>query len=171
LTQANPIHKLEVNSIQGEIYTLERYQGQVLLIVNTASQCGFTPQFKMLETLYQTYKDHGLVILGFPCDQFANQEPLDEQGIASFCELNFGVTFPLHEKIHVNGSDTHPLYKHLKQAAKGLLGSQGVKWNFTKFLVDRSGLQVTRFAPKDGQEVLEPAIQALLNQSMDEHRP
>ena len=127
------------------------YKGKVLMVVNTASKCGFTPQYKGLEALYQKYKDQGLVILGFPCDQFAHQEPGNDEEIAQFCEINFGVTFPLMKKVNVNGADADPVFKFLKSRTRGLLGSS-VKWNFTKFLIKRDGTLVKRFAP-----VAEPA--------------
>lgn len=151
-----------VESGAGESVALEQYQGKVLLIVNTASKCGFTPQYKGLEALYKKYQDQGLEILAFPCNQFGKQEPGSDAEISEFCELNFGVTFPLFSKIDVNGSDTHPLFVDLKQQAPGLLGSQKVKWNFTKFLVNREGQTVKRFAPLDKPESLEDAIKALL---------
>jgi glutathione peroxidase len=130
----------------GEEKPLADYRGKVLLIVNTASKCGFTPQYKGLEELYKKYRDQGLEILGFPCDQFGHQEPGSDAEIQSFCELNYGVTFPLFGKIEVNGDGAHPLYKHLKTEAGGLLGD-GIKWNFTKFLVGRDGKVLNRYAP------------------------
>ena len=122
------------------------FKGKVIMVVNTASKCGFTPQYKGLEALYQKYKDHGLVIVGFPCDQFAHQEPGDDEQIAQFCEINFGVTFPLSKKVNVNGEDADPLFKYLKSRTRGLLGSS-VKWNFTKFLISRDGKRIERYAP------------------------
>ncbi|GGI73670.1 glutathione peroxidase [Shewanella gelidii] len=142
------IYDLTVTDISGKEVPLADYRGKTLLIVNTASACGFTPQYKELEELYQTYKAQGLEILGFPCNQFGAQEKGDEAAIASFCELNFGVTFPLFAKIDVNGDKATPLYQHLKSAAPGLLGSKAVKWNFTKFLISADGSKVQRFAPK-----------------------
>jgi len=156
------IYGLSAKSIVGEDVSLEDYRGKVLLIVNTASKCGFTPQYKGLEALYEQYKEQGLEILGFPCNQFGNQEPGDSGEISGFCERNFGVTFPLFEKIDVNGDDAHPLFVHLKQEAPGLLGSKSVKWNFTKFLVGRDGEVVKRFAPKDKPQALASAVEALL---------
>ena len=138
-----------------------QYKGKVLLVVNTASKCGFTPQYKGLEALYQKYKDQGLVIVGFPCDQFAHQEPGSDSEIAQFCELNFGVTFPLMKKINVNGDDAHPIYKYLKSATKGFLGN-AIKWNFTKFLISKDGSKVERFAPVTTPEALEKRIADLL---------
>lgn len=133
------------------------YKGKVLMVVNTASKCGFTPQYKGLEALYQKYKDQGLVILGFPCDQFAHQEPEDDAQIAQFCELNFGVTFPLMKKIDVNGANADPVFKFLKSKTRGLLGSS-VKWNFTKFLISRDGSRIERFAPVTTPESLDKKI-------------
>ena len=133
------------------------YKGKVLMVVNTASKCGFTPQYKGLEALYQKYKDQGLVILGFPCDQFAHQEPGDDAQIAQFCEINFGVTFPLMKKIDVNGANADPVFKFLKSKTRGLLGSS-VKWNFTKFLISRDGSCIERFAPVTTPESLDKKI-------------
>ena len=133
------------------------YKGKVLMVVNTASKCGFTPQYKGLEALYQKYKDQGLVILGFPCDQFAHQEPGDDAQIAQFCEINFGVTFPLMKKIDVNGDNAAPVFKFLKSKTRGLLGSS-VKWNFTKFLISRDGSRIERFAPVTTPESLDKKI-------------
>lgn len=133
-------------SNSGKEFNFSELVGKPLLIVNTASKCGFTPQYDGLEKLYQTYKDQGLVIIAFPCDQFAHQEPGDDAEIADFCRVNYGVTFPIMSKIQVNGKDTHPLYVWLKKQAKGALGS-GIKWNFTKFLVAKDGVSVTRYAP------------------------
>ena len=133
------------------------YKGKVLMVVNTASKCGFTPQYKGLEALYQKYKDQGLVILGFPCDQFAHQEPGDDAQIAQFCEINFGVTFPLMKKIDVNGDNADPVFKFLKSKTRGLLGSS-VKWNFTKFLISRDGARIERFAPVTSPESLDKKI-------------
>lgn len=156
------IYHHNATDIQGNSVSLERYQGKVLLIVNTASACGFTPQYKGLEALYQEYKEAGLVILGFPCNQFGAQEKADEQAIKAFCELNFGVTFPLFSKIDVNGEQTHPLYQQLKKSAPGVLGSQSIKWNFTKFLINRQGEVLTRFAPNTKPEDIRAEIAALL---------
>ncbi len=151
-----------VETLAGEATTLEPWRGKVLLIVNTASQCGFTPQYAGLEALYRRFKERGLVVLGFPCDQFGHQEPGTGAEIASFCESHFGVSFPLHAKIEVNGAGAHPLFVQLKQAAPGLLGTQAIKWNFTKFLVDRSGKVVERYAPSTAPEALAPDIEKLL---------
>jgi glutathione peroxidase len=130
----------------GKKLDFSEFRGKAVLVVNTASKCGFTPQYRGLQRLYETFKDNGLVILGFPCDQFAHQEPGDAAAIKQFCEVNFGVTFPLMEKIEVNGPGTHPVFQFLKDHAPGLIG-KNIKWNFTKFLVDKDGQTVTRFAP------------------------
>ncbi|MDF3936059.1 glutathione peroxidase [Pseudomonas citronellolis] len=149
-------------TIKGEQKTLADFGGKALLVVNTASKCGFTPQYKGLEELWEKYRDQGLVVLGFPCNQFGKQEPGDEGEISQFCELNFGVSFPLFKKIDVNGAEAHPLYVQLKKRAPGVLGSQGIKWNFTKFLVSRDGKQIKRFAPLTKPEELSAEIEALL---------
>lgn len=144
---------------------LAQYSGQVLLIVNTASKCGFTPQYAGLETLYQQYKDRGLMVLGFPCNQFGAQEPGGAEEIAQFCERNYGVSFPIFAKIDVNGAQAHPLYKFLRSEKSGMLGAIGldaIKWNFTKFLIDRSGKVVGRYAPTTSPAELAPAIEKLL---------
>jgi glutathione peroxidase len=146
----------------GQEKSLEEYQGNVVLIVNTASKCGFTPQFAGLEELYEKYKDKGLVILGFPCNQFGKQDPGSNEEIQEFCQLNYGVSFPMFGKIEVNGSGADPLYKHLKKAAPGALGTEGIKWNFTKFLVNREGEVVGRYSPTTKPEELEADIEALL---------
>ena len=156
------IYDFEAQTISGKTVPLKQFEGKALLIVNTASKCGFTPQFAGLEELHKQYADKGLVVLGFPCNQFGSQDPGSSGEIAEFCSLNYGVSFPMMDKIDVNGPATHPLYVHLKKAKKGLLGSQGVKWNFTKFLVDRKGEVVKRFGPGDTPQSLEGAIEALL---------
>lgn len=153
---------IPITTLTGQARTMQAYEGKVLLIVNTASKCGFTPQYKGLEALYQRYKDRGLEILGFPCNQFGAQEPGAEEEIAQFCQINYGVTFPMHAKIDVNGDDTHPLYQQLKEGAPGLLGTKGIKWNFTKFLVGKDGTIIDRFAPKDKPEDLGAKIEPLL---------
>ncbi|WKJ89534.1 glutathione peroxidase [Methylomonas montana] len=158
----NSIYQFSANSIAGETVALENYRGKVLLIVNTASQCGFTPQYRELEALYQTYKSRGLEILGFPCNQFGSQEPGDSQTIAEFCELNFSVSFPMFEKIEVNGKHAHPLFNYLKAAAPGLLGSQSIKWNFNKFLVGRDGKVYKRYAPIVSPSAISRGIERLL---------
>lgn len=156
------IYEFSGKNIKGEDVPLSNYKGKVLLIVNTASKCGFTPQYKGLESLYKQYQGKGLEILGFPCNQFGKQEPGNADDIGEFCELNFGVTFPLFDKIDVNGPNAHPLYDYLKKEAPGLLGSGAVKWNFTKFLVDGSGNVVKRFAPTDTPEKIEKHVAKLL---------
>lgn len=156
------IYEIKVNSIRGETKDLSEYRGKVMLIVNTASKCGFTPQYKGLQKLHEKYADRGLAVLGFPCNQFASQEPDDEATIAQQCELNHGVTFPLHAKIEVKGTGIHPLYKHLTKAKRGFLGTKSIKWNFTKFLVDRNGTVVRRFSPTDTPEKIESVIRNLL---------
>jgi len=156
------IYDIPVTSIDGTTGTLADYRGQVLLIVNVASKCGFTPQYAGLEALYRRYRNQGFTILGFPCDQFAHQEPGDETEIRNFCSLNYDVTFPLYAKIEVNGSDTHPLYALLKKARPGLFGSEAIKWNFTKFLINRSGAVLKRYAPTDTPEQIEPDLRTLL---------
>ena len=158
----NPIYQYELQTLDGRKTQLAEWQGKTLLIVNVASKCGFTPQYKGLEELYRKYKDRGLVILGFPCNQFGAQEPGDSSEIQSFCSLTYGVSFPMFGKIDVNGEDTHPLYAHLKKKEKGLLGTEAIKWNFTKFLVDKHGEVIARFAPQTTPEQLEKEIQAIL---------
>lgn len=156
------IYDYSVKTIKGDQLSLSAYTGKVMLIVNTASKCGFTPQYKGLQKLYETYSGQGLEILGFPCNQFNHQEPGSEDEIAAFCELNHGVTFPLFAKIDVNGPNADPLYQYLTREAPGLLGSKAVKWNFTKFLVDQNGRIVKRFAPTDTPERIERHIVKLL---------
>ena len=157
------IYELSAERLQGEVQSLADYAGQVLLIVNTASHCGFTPQFAGLEALYQRYRARGLVILGFPCNQFGAQEPGAAHEIAAFCQKNYGVTFPMFAKIEVNGEHDHPLYQLLKKSAPGLLGSESIKWNFTKFLVNRSGEVVERYAPTTSPEAIDKDIEACLS--------
>lgn len=159
---SDSIYNIRVKQINGEDIALSEYQDKVLLIVNTASKCGFTPQFAELEALYQQYKAQGFVVLGFPCNQFAKQDPADNSEILQFCEKNYGVSFPMFAKIDVNGANSHPLYQHLKSQAKGLLGSENVKWNFTKFLVNRQGEVVNRFASIKSPKDLSKTIEALL---------
>ena len=146
----------------GSIEKLDAYRGQVLLIVNTASACGFTPQYAGLETLYEKLHGAGLTVLGFPCNQFGAQEPGAEAEIGAFCSTNYGVTFPMFAKIDVNGDGAHPLYKYLKDAKPGLLGTEAIKWNFTKFLIGRDGEPVARYAPQTKPEELEAPIRKLL---------
>ena len=150
------------DTLQGQTQPLATYAGKVLLIVNTASQCGFTPQYAGLEALYQKYKDRGLIILGFPCNQFGAQEPGSASDIGAFCQKNYGVSFPMFAKIEVNGDNAHPLYQHLKKSAPGVLGSEAIKWNFTKFLVDRNGQVVKRYASATAPEALAADIEQLL---------
>ncbi|MDB2386901.1 glutathione peroxidase [Shewanella sp.] len=157
------IYDFTVTNIQGQPISLANYQDKVLLIVNTASECGLTSQYKALEMLYQQYQSQGLVILGFPCNQFGAQEKGDSKEISTFCELNFGVTFPLFEKIAVNGDNTAPLYQYLKSEAKGVFGSEKIKWNFTKFLVNKQGQVQQRFAPTTKPNAIEKDILKLLS--------
>ena len=156
------LYDIEVTTIDGRRRTLAGYRGKVLLIVNVASRCGFTPQYEGLEALYRRHKDRGLVVLGFPCDQFGNQEPGDEAEIRKFCSTTYGVTFPMFAKVEVNGANTHPLYQHLKSAKPGLLGSEAIKWNFTKFLVGRDGAVLERYAPKDTPEKIGEDLEPIL---------
>ena len=159
---AQSVYDFSAARLQGGETRLEEFRGRVLLIVNTASKCGFTPQYAGLEELYRHYKDKGLAVLGFPCNQFGGQEPGDAEGIADFCQANYGVSFPLFEKIKVNGREAHPLYAYLKAQAKGAAGTEAIKWNFTKFLVDRQGRVVDRYAPATRPQDLAPDIEALL---------
>jgi glutathione peroxidase len=149
--------------IKGRETKLSKYKGKTLLIVNTASECGFTPQYKGLQALHEKYKDEGLVVLGFPCNQFGAQEPGEAKEIESFCEVNYGVTFPMFDKVDVNGDNADPMFQHLKKAAPGLLGSENVKWNFTKFLVTPDD-KVKRFAPNDEPASMEKDIKKALGQ-------
>lgn len=157
-----PLYEFRAKTISGEEQSLQEFKGKVLLIVNVASQCGFTPQYKGLQALYEKFKDQGFEILGFPCNQFGSQEPGSESEIQQFCELNFGVKFPLFSKVDVNGPDAHPLFVFLKDAARGVLGTHAIKWNFTKFLIDRQGNVVQRFAPQEKPESLENAVVSTL---------
>jgi len=156
------VHDFTVTSLEGREHSLKEYAGKVLLIVNTASKCGLTPQFEGLERLYEQYKGQGFEVLGFPCNQFGQQEPGDAEEIGAFCERNYGVKFPMHEKIDVNGDSAHPLYKFLKAEKKGLFGTEGIKWNFTKFLVDRDGRVVKRYSPKDSPASIASDLARLL---------
>ncbi len=156
------VYDFEAQSIGGQPVPLSNYRGQVLLIVNTASACGFTPQFAGLEKLHETYGARGLAVLGFPCNQFGSQDPGSNDQIASFCQLNYGVSFPMMAKINVNGGDAHPLYRWLTAEAPGLLGSKAIKWNFTKFLVGKDGRVLKRYAPQDAPEKLAGDIEAAL---------
>ena len=150
----NTFYNFEAKSLQGKNIKMDAYKGKTVLIVNTASKCGLTPQYEGLEKLYQKYKDQGLVILGFPSNQFANQEPGDEKSIAEGCLINYGVSFPMFAKVDVNGDNAHPLYKYLKQELKGTLGNK-IKWNFTKFLIDAEGNPVKRFSPTTKPEKID----------------
>lgn len=156
------IHDFTVRTLEGAEQSLEAHRGKVLLIVNVASRCGLTPQYAALEDLHKRYAARGFAVLGFPCNQFGGQEPGSEAEIREFCTLNYGVTFPMYGKVEVNGAGTHPLFAHLKAAAPGVLGSESLKWNFTKFLVDRQGGVVRRYAPTDPPEGLAKDIEALL---------
>ena len=156
------IQDFEALDITGKTVRLADQAGQLLLIVNTASQCGFTPQFAGLETLWQRYKDRGLVVMGFPSNEFGRQDPGSNDEIAAFCQLNYGVSFPMMAKVDVNGGEAHPLFQWLKSEAPGLLGSKGIKWNFTKFLVGRDGQVIKRYAPQDKPESLAADIEAAL---------
>lgn len=156
------IYDFTANDLDGKPVDLNHYRGKVMLIVNTASKCGFTPQYEGLEKLHETYADKGLVVLGFPCNQFGAQEPGDAAEIASFCSLSYDVKFPMMEKIDVNGKAAHPLYRYLTEAAPGLLGSKSIKWNFTKFLVSKDGSTVTRYAPNDTPESMARDIEKAL---------
>ena len=156
------VYAFEVSRLDGEPYPLADLRGRVLLVVNTASQCGFTPQYAGLEALHRAYGEQGLAVLGFPCNQFGKQEPGDAGEIQAFCRQRYDVTFTMHEKIEVNGPATHPLYAHLKRTVPGVLGSTRIKWNFTKFLVDRDGNPVHRFSPLAKPEQLRRSIESLL---------
>ena len=156
------IYDFSAKTIDGAEQKLGAYRGKTMLIVNVASKCGFTPQYEGLEALYRKFEGKGLVVLGFPCDQFGHQEPGDEAEIKNFCSLNYDVSFPMFAKIDVNGAGTHPLYKYLKHEATGLLGSEAIKWNFTKFLIDKNGAVVKRYAPKDTPQSIEKEVAAAL---------
>jgi glutathione peroxidase len=156
------VHDFSARLLNGEDVSLARWRGQVLLIVNTASACGYTPQYAGLEDLYEQFGDEGLIVLGFPCNQFGGQEPGTSDQIADFCARNYRVSFPMFDKTEVNGPDAHPLFHYLKKAQKGLLGTESIKWNFTKFLVNRDGVPVARYAPQTRPEELEDPIRTLL---------
>ena len=160
-------YEIPVRILAGGDGDLADYRGKVLLIVNTASKCGFTPQYEGLEKLYQSYAEQGLEILGFPCDQFAHQEPGSEQEIEEFCRLNYGVTFPMYAKIDVNGDNAHPLFRQLRTAAKGLLGSTSIKWNFTKFLIARDGTILRRYGSKVRPDQIAGDIEVELGREVD----
>jgi len=157
------IYQFSAALLDGQPVSLDRFRGEVLLVVNTASKCGFTPQYAGLEQLYRAYKDRGFAVLGFPSNQFGAQEPGTEAEIGAFCEKNFGVTFPLFAKVDVNGPDAHPLYQFLKWAKPGIFGIRRIKWNFTKFLVDRQGYVTGRYAPSTNPKDLTAAIEGLLD--------
>lgn len=154
-------YNLEAKKINGEMVSMSEYKGKTVIVVNTASKCGFTPQFEGLEKLYEKYKDKGLVILGFPCNQFGKQEPGVGEEIEEFCQVNYGVSFPIFDKIDVNGSSTHPIFKYLKSNLGGFLGSS-IKWNFTKFVIDKTGKPIKRFAPTTKPEDMESFVKFLM---------
>jgi glutathione peroxidase len=158
----NPLYDIELTTIDGRVGRLADYAGKVLLVVNLASRCVYTPQYRGLEALWRRHRERGFVVLGFPCDQFGGQEPGDEAEISRFCALNYDVTFPLFAKTVVKGADAHPLFRALTDAARGILGTRAIKWNFTKFLVDRQGGAARRYAPSDRPEDLAGPIEALL---------
>jgi glutathione peroxidase len=161
-SSAKTVYEFKATDIDGRERALNEFAGQALLIVNVASKCGFTPQYKGLEALWRKRRAEGFAVLGFPCDQFGHQEPGDEAEIKQFCSLNYDVTFPLFAKIEVNGAGTHPLYLWLKGEKAGVFGTEAIKWNFTKFLIDRSGQVVKRFAPADSPEKIDKAVGELL---------
>lgn len=164
----NPLYEISVTTIDGKLERLDAFRDQVLLIVNVASRCGFTPQYAGLESLYRKHKSDGFTILGFPCDQFGHQEPGDEAEIKEFCQRTYDVTFPLFAKIDVNGPNAHPLYQYLKSARPGLLGTKAIKWNFTKFLMDHNGSVVHRYAPSASPEQIEKDLAPLLTPAKKE---
>lgn len=157
------VYDIPVRTLEGEATTLDRYRGQVMLIVNVASRCGFTPQYGSLEALYRRHRENGFIVLGFPCDQFAHQEPGDAAEIRDFCTRTYDVTFPLFAKIDVNGRQAHPLYTFLKDAKPGWLGTHAIKWNFTKFLIDRDGIVQDRYAPSTAPESIEVEVERALS--------
>jgi glutathione peroxidase len=156
------IYDIEVERLDGEKKSLREYEGKVMLVVNTASQCGFTPQYAGLEKLHEKFADKGLAVLGFPCNQFGHQEPGSNDQIGAFCQKNYGVSFPMHAKVDVNGGEAHPLFRHLTAEKRGLLGTSRIKWNFTKFLVDKHGNVVKRYAPTTKPEEIAGEIEDLL---------
>lgn len=158
------VHDFQATALDGKPVDLAQYRGKVLLIVNTASKCGFTPQYQGLETVYRELHSRGLEVLGFPCNQFGAQEPGTEEEIGAFCEKNYGVSFPMFAKVDVNGEHAHPLFQHLKAEAPGVLGTEGIKWNFTKFLIGRDGKVVQRYAPTTKPEEIADDIERLLGQ-------
>ena len=159
------IYGAEVETIQGRVMSLEAYRGKVILVVNTASACGFSRQLEGLETLYRRFEKLGFVVLGFPCNQFGNQEPGTSEEIQRFCKSQFAITFPMHTKVTVNGDQQHPLFERLKEDAPGLMGITAIKWNFTKFLIDRDGQVVQRFSPSVEPEQLTAKVEALLTKA------
>lgn len=159
---AASVHEFKARAITGEEIPLDHYKGKALLIVNTASACGYTPQYAGLEALHKKYQDRGFAVLGFPCNQFGKQEPGSEAEIAAFCKKNYGVTFPMFAKIDVNGDQAHPLFDYLKKSLPGLLGTEPIKWNFTKFLIDKEGKPIERFAPATKPESIEKTVETLL---------
>jgi len=162
---SSPFYNFEMKGIKGEPQKFDQFKGKVVLVVNVASKCGYTPQYKDLEALYQKYKDQGFVIIGFPCNQFAHQEPSDEAGIQEFCSRTYNVTFPLFSKISVNGDNTAPLYQWLKHEIPGIFGTEGIKWNFSKFLVGRDGRALKRYSSTDiGASLDKDVVKALNNQ-------
>jgi glutathione peroxidase len=158
------VFDFQATSLDGKPVDLTQYRGKVLLIVNTASKCGFTPQYQGLETIYRSLQARGLEVLGFPCNQFGSQEPGSEEEIGAFCEKNYGVSFPMFAKVDVNGDDAHPLFQYLKASAPGVLGTEGIKWNFTKFLVGRDGQVLHRYAPQTKPEDIADEIEQALQQ-------
>ena len=156
------VHDFSAETLDGEPQSLAAHRGKAMLIVNVASKCGFTPQYEGLEAMYRRHRDEGFVVLGFPCDQFGHQEPGDAGEIRDFCSTQYDVSFPMYAKVEVNGEGAHPLYQHLKREAKGLLGTEAIKWNFTKFLVDREGRVVRRYAPTDTPAAIEKDLPAVL---------
>ena len=156
------LYNISVKDIDMNSVDLRAYEGKTLLIVNVASKCGFTPQYKDLQNLYEKYQDQGLEVLGFPCNQFGAQEPGTNEEVKSFCDLNYNVSFKMFDKIDVNGSNASPLFKYLKHESPGIMGTEAVKWNFTKFLVNKDGQVVKRFAPKDGESEIESELQKIL---------
>lgn len=159
------LYQFEADLLEGETKSLADYQGKVLLIVNTASKCGFTPQFAGLEKIYEKYKEQGFEVLGFPCNQFGGQDPGSNQEIGSFCQRNYGVSFPMFAKVDVKGPEAHAIFRYLTREAKGILGSENIKWNFTKFLVSRDGKVLNRYAPTTKPESLEEDIEKALDNS------
>jgi glutathione peroxidase len=159
---SNSVFDFSCQTPSGQDKPISDFEGKVLLVVNTASKCGFTPQFAGLEELYENYKDRGLEVLGFPCNQFGKQDPGSNDEITEFCQLNYGVSFPMFGKVEVNGSDADPLFKHLKAEAPGALGTESIKWNFTKFLIDPSGKVIKRYAPKTKPADIAADVEALL---------